>query len=97
MTTTLPILETREMTQEEATHLASLSSINALHADGIVPGGWWHRDGDRVACDLCPRQCVMKDGDRGFCFVRQNLGGEMMLTTYGRSTGFCSIRLRRSR
>ena len=31
----------------------------------------------------------MKDGDRGFCFVRQNIGGEMMLTTYGRSTGFC--------
>jgi AmmeMemoRadiSam system radical SAM enzyme/AmmeMemoRadiSam system protein B/AmmeMemoRadiSam system protein A len=31
----------------------------------------------------------MKDGDRGFCFVRQNVGGEMMLTTYGRSTGFC--------
>ena len=89
MATTLPILETREVTQEEVTHLASLSSINALHADGIVPGGWWHRDGDRVACDLCPRQCVMKDGDRGFCFVRQNLGGEMMLTTYGRSTGFC--------
>ena len=31
----------------------------------------------------------MKEGDRGFCFVRQNVAGEMMLTTYGRSTGFC--------
>lgn len=31
----------------------------------------------------------MKAGDRGFCFVRQNVDGEMVLTTYGRSTGFC--------
>lgn len=59
--------------------------------DGLLPGKWWHResDSDRIICDLCPRECAMKEGDRGFCFVRQNVGGEMMLTTYGRSTGFC--------
>jgi pyruvate formate lyase activating enzyme len=57
---------------------------------GLKAGGWWHaRDDGRIACDLCPRACVLKDGDRGFCFVRQNLGGQMVLTTYGRSTGFC--------
>lgn len=58
---------------------------------GLLPGRWWHRDRDtdRIICDLCPRECAMKEGDRGFCFVRQNVGGEMMLTTYGRSTGFC--------
>jgi AmmeMemoRadiSam system radical SAM enzyme/AmmeMemoRadiSam system protein B/AmmeMemoRadiSam system protein A len=60
-------------------------------ADGMLPGKWWHKDDktDRVICDLCPRECAIKDGDRGFCFVRQNVGGQMMLTTYGRSTGFC--------
>jgi AmmeMemoRadiSam system radical SAM enzyme/AmmeMemoRadiSam system protein B/AmmeMemoRadiSam system protein A len=89
MTTALPILQTEEVAREESAHLESLSNLQSLHADGIVPGGWWHREGDRIECDLCPRQCVLKDGDRGFCFVRQNLGGEMMLTTYGRSTGFC--------
>jgi AmmeMemoRadiSam system radical SAM enzyme/AmmeMemoRadiSam system protein B/AmmeMemoRadiSam system protein A len=89
MTTALPILRTEEVEREESAHLESLSNLRSLHADGIVPGGWWHRDGDRIECDLCPRRCVLKDGDRGFCFVRQNLGGEMMLTTYGRSTGFC--------
>lgn len=89
MTTALPILRTDEIEHEQASHVAGLSNLAALHSDGIVPGGWWHRDGDRIECDLCPRRCVMKDGDRGFCFVRQNLGGEMMLTTYGRSTGFC--------
>jgi pyruvate formate lyase activating enzyme len=50
---------------------------------------WWHREGGRLVCDLCPRECRLGEGQRGFCFVRQNLGGEMVLTTYGRSTGFC--------
>jgi len=41
------------------------------------PGRWWHSgdNGEKIHCDLCPRACVMKDGDRGFCFVRQNIGG----------------------
>lgn len=58
---------------------------------GIKPGGWWHLsdDGARVVCDLCPRRCALGNGDRGFCFVRQNLDGRMVSTTYGRSTGFC--------
>jgi AmmeMemoRadiSam system radical SAM enzyme/AmmeMemoRadiSam system protein B/AmmeMemoRadiSam system protein A len=60
-------------------------------ADGSVVGGWWHRDEatDRVVCDLCPRECKLKPGDRGFCFVRENRAGEMVLSTYGKSTGFC--------
>jgi AmmeMemoRadiSam system radical SAM enzyme/AmmeMemoRadiSam system protein B/AmmeMemoRadiSam system protein A len=60
-------------------------------ADGLLPGGWWHetQEGGRVVCDLCPRACSLKPGDRGFCFVRQNVDGEMVLTTFGKSTGFC--------
>ena len=42
----------------------------------------------RVQCGLCPRECVLKEGQRGVCFVRQALGGELILTTYGRSSGF---------
>ena len=62
-----------------------------LRADGTLSGGWWHDapESGRIICDLCPRACSLKAGDRGFCFVRENLGGEMVLTTYGRSTGFC--------
>lgn len=61
-------------------------------ADGVVPGGWWHDDPkepQRIVCDLCPRECHLRPGDRGFCFVRENRDGQMVLTTYGRSTGFC--------
>ncbi|HEY8153340.1 MAG TPA: AmmeMemoRadiSam system radical SAM enzyme, partial [Myxococcota bacterium] len=54
------------------------------------PGRWWHRlDDGSLQCDLCPRDCTLHDGQRGACFVRQNLGGEMVLTTWGRSSGFC--------
>jgi len=56
----------------------------------LHPGRWWHRlDDGRIQCDLCPRDCKLHDGQRGACFVRQNVGGEMVLTTYGRSSGFC--------
>src|SRR5690606_22501538 len=52
---------------------------------------WWHRDPDsgKVVCTLCPRECHIKEGGRGFCFVRGNEEGQMVLTTYGRSSGFC--------
>ena len=43
----------------------------------------------RASCDICPRACEIAEGKRGVCFVRANEGGEVVLTTYGRSTGFC--------
>lgn len=63
----------------------------AANVSGIHPGRWWRAEvgGEKIICDLCPRSCVLKEGDRGFCFVRQNQGQQMVLTTYGRSTGFC--------
>jgi pyruvate formate lyase activating enzyme len=55
-----------------------------------VPARWWHATADgRIQCDLCPRDCKLKDGQRGACFVRANAGGKMILTTWGRSSGFC--------
>jgi pyruvate formate lyase activating enzyme len=51
---------------------------------------WWHPlDDGRIQCDLCPRDCKLHDGQRAACFVRANKGGQMILTTYGRSSGFC--------
>jgi len=61
-----------------------------LIAPGTVPGQWWHPlvDG-RIQCDLCPRACKLGMRQRGFCFVRENIGGRMALTAYGRTSGFC--------
>ena len=59
------------------------------------PARWWHalpnQEGhpSRIQCDLCPRDCKLHEGQRGACFVRQNVDNQMVLTTYGRSSGFC--------
>ncbi len=54
------------------------------------PARWWHPLSDaRIQCDLCPRDCKLHEGQRGLCFVRKMEGGQMVLTTYGRSSGFC--------
>ncbi len=50
---------------------------------------WWHWEGDRVACTLCPRACKVGAGQRGFCFSRKATEEGMALTDYGRSSGFC--------
>ena len=55
-----------------------------------VLGRYWHRlDDGRVQCDLCPRFCKLREGQRGLCFVRACGPNGMVLTTYGRSSGFC--------
>lgn len=61
---------------------------------GIVsdlhPARWWHTLADgRIQCDLCPRDCRLHEGQRGACFVRMRESDRMVLTTYGRSSGFC--------
>lgn len=54
------------------------------------PARYWHRLNDgRIQCDLCPRDCKLFEGQRGACFVRGRIGDTMVLTTYGRSSGFC--------
>ena len=63
-----------------------------MHDDPIegVPARHWHRLEDgRIQCDVCPRYCHLHDGQRGLCFVRARKGDEMLLTTWGRSSGFC--------
>ena len=56
----------------------------------VVPTRYWHQLADgRVQCDLCPRACKVKEGQQGLCFVRANQDNQIVLTTYGRSSGFC--------
>ncbi len=54
------------------------------------PAKYWHPLPDgRIQCDLCPRDCKLHDGQRGACYVRGRVNDAMVLTTYGRSSGFC--------
>jgi pyruvate formate lyase activating enzyme len=61
-----------------------------LVAPGTVRAQWWRRmPSGRVRCELCPRGCTLKDGQRGFCLVREAREGEMVLSTWGRASGLC--------
>jgi pyruvate formate lyase activating enzyme len=56
----------------------------------VVATDYWHRLEDgRIQCDVCPRFCTLREGQRGLCFVRARQGDQVVLTTYGRSSGFC--------
>lgn len=58
--------------------------------ESSYPGRYWHLiDDGRIQCDLCPRDCRLHEGQRGACFVRAREGNQIILTTYGRSSGFC--------
>ncbi len=51
---------------------------------------YWHKLEDgRIQCDLCPRYCKLHDGQAGLCYVRARQGDTLVLTTYGRSSGYC--------
>jgi len=58
--------------------------------ESTAPTRFWHPLPDgRVQCDVCPRACRLGEGQRGLCFVRANEGGQVVLTTWGRSSGYC--------
>lgn len=50
---------------------------------------WKKLDNGEVECNLCPRKCKIKEGQRGLCFVRKCEDGKLILDTYGKSSGFC--------
>jgi pyruvate formate lyase activating enzyme len=50
---------------------------------------WWKKkENGKILCTLCPRYCEIGEGQRGFCFIRQNIKGELYSAGYGRPTGF---------
>jgi pyruvate formate lyase activating enzyme len=56
----------------------------------VVPTQYWHRlEDDRIQCDVCPRFCKLHEGQQGLCFVRARQQDQIVLTSYGRSSGYC--------
>ncbi|MDG9668301.1 AmmeMemoRadiSam system radical SAM enzyme [Hahella sp. CR1] len=54
------------------------------------PTRYWHQlDDGRIQCDICPRACKLHEGQQGLCFVRARENDAIVLTSYGRSSGFC--------
>lgn len=67
-----------------------MSEEVSLDQATVVPTRYWHAvDNGKIQCDLCPRACQLNDRQRGLCYVRGRLDDQVVLTTYGRSSGFC--------
>ncbi len=47
---------------------------------------FWHAEGARVRCELCPHDCLIPDQGVGRCRVRQNEGGVLYSLNYGKVT-----------
>jgi pyruvate formate lyase activating enzyme len=68
----------------------TMAETISLEDSGTVATRWWHRRNDgRVECDVCPRACKLREGQRGVCFVRGRVDDQIVLTSYGRCTGLC--------
>ena len=64
--------------------------MEAATDESAVDTRYWHWvDEERIQCDVCPRACKLRAGQRGLCFVRGHQDGQVKLLTYGRSSGFC--------
>ncbi|MDH5546679.1 MAG: AmmeMemoRadiSam system radical SAM enzyme [Gammaproteobacteria bacterium] len=63
--------------------------METLDASTVKTRYWHMLDDGRVQCDLCPRYCKLHEGQHGLCFIRANIENELVLTSYGRSSGFC--------
>jgi pyruvate formate lyase activating enzyme len=62
----------------------------SLSDPDTIPTRYWHAlDDGRIQCDVCPRACKLREDQRGVCFVRGRIDDQVVLTTYGRSSGFC--------
>jgi pyruvate formate lyase activating enzyme len=76
----------------EASNYASFSAEGALNcaschgtAEEPLPVSYCHipHSGTYVQCNLCPHRCVIADGERGDCRVRENRGGRLYSMVYG--------------
>ena len=64
--------------------------MSALLPPETFPTLYWHAlDDGRIQCDVCPRFCRLREGQRGLCYVRGCENNQLVLHSYGRSSGFC--------
>jgi pyruvate formate lyase activating enzyme len=76
----------------EAGYYASFSSEGSLNCTSChttpeesLPVSYCHipHTGTYVQCNLCPLRCIIADGERGTCRVRENRGGRLYSVVYG--------------
>lgn len=66
--------------------LPAVFSDDVLHEASF----YFKSDNKQVNCVLCPRRCIIPDGKRGFCGVRENKGGVLYSLVYAKP---CSLHI----
>jgi pyruvate formate lyase activating enzyme len=55
----------------------------------MILAKWWETlENGKLRCTLCPRYCTLGEGQSGFCFIRENIGGKLFSLGYGHPAGF---------
>ncbi len=55
----------------------------------LKEANWWKKEeSGKIICTLCPRYCMLAEGQKGFCYIRENIEGKLYSTGYGKPTGF---------
>jgi len=50
---------------------------------------WWESQSNgKILCTLCPRYCTIGEGQKGFCYIRENIDNKLYSIGYGKPTGF---------
>ena len=49
-----------------------------------IEAKYYRKDGENFICELCPRGCVLTEGQTGFCGARRVQNGILVANTYGR-------------
>ncbi|MEJ2568179.1 MAG: radical SAM protein, partial [candidate division WOR-3 bacterium] len=59
------------------------SSPRGYYVEPKIASYWVKKEGTTVQCQNCPHHCTLKNGERGFCRVRENRNGKLYTLSYG--------------
>jgi len=65
-------------------HLKGRELVRSIETEGLYEARYYQRLGhNQVGCQLCPRRCIIPEGGRSFCRVKENKGGKLYTMVYG--------------
>lgn len=59
--------------------------MSGIKSEALVPVAYFRREKGRTVCEICPRFCKLKPGQKGFCRGRENIEGTLIASNYGRT------------
>lgn len=60
--------------------------MGAFQGETMKEAMFWKKEKDKVRCLLCPHNCLIPEGKRGLCGVRENRNGVLYSLIYGEAS-----------